>query len=314
MGAGPEKLIGVYMDRSIDMVVALLAVLKSGAAYVPLDPKYPKERLAWVLEDTRAPIVLTDSTLLKSLPIHPCEIVCVDDPELWRSGEALGERPGGAERAAPSRLAYVLFTSGSSGRPKGVMIEHGNVLNFFAGMDRALDFESGSRKTLRQKTLRQKTWLAVTSISFDISVLELLWTLSRGFKVVLHKEDREEARAASRARSPQNGLQPVLFFGERRRRGRRPVPAADGRREVRRPARVRGGVDSGAALPRIRRLVPECGIDQRGHRGGDQRVYRFAPAAWCFRCTIRFAWRRSGRWWTISPADAWGCLSPPAGT
>lgn len=185
LGAAPEKLVGIYMDRSLDMVIALLAVLKSGAAYVPLDPKYPKDRLAWVLEDTRAGIVLTDSTLLKSLPIHPCEIVCVDNPELWRSAafEQLDE--GVARSGDPSRLAYVLFTSGSSGRPKGVMIEHGNVLNFFAGMDGALEIKSGS----------QKTWLAVTSISFDISVLEILWTLSRGFKVVLHKEEREERAA-----------------------------------------------------------------------------------------------------------------------
>ncbi|HEY4361774.1 MAG TPA: MupA/Atu3671 family FMN-dependent luciferase-like monooxygenase [Bryobacteraceae bacterium] len=182
LGAGPEKLVGVYTGRSIDMMVGLLAVLKSGAAYVPLDPEYPKERIAWVLEDTRASIILTDSTLLGSLPIHPCEIICLDSPGLWDSTQTL---PNVWNGSMPSNLAYVLFTSGSSGRPKGVMIEHRNVLNFFAGMDESLDRRKGG------------TWLAVTSISFDISVLELFWTLSRGFKVVI---DSAEQRASARNR------------------------------------------------------------------------------------------------------------------
>ena len=182
LGAGPEKLVGVYAGRSIDMMVGLLAVLKSGTAYVPLDPEYPKERIAWVLEDTRASIILTDSTLLGSLPIHPCEIICLDNPGLWDSTQTL---PNVWNGAMPSNLAYVLFTSGSSGRPKGVMIEHRNVLNFFAGMDESLDYRNGG------------TWLAVTSISFDISVLELFWTLSRGFKVVI---DSGEQRASARNR------------------------------------------------------------------------------------------------------------------
>ena len=174
LGAGPDKLIGVCLERSLQMMVGLLAVLKSGSAYVPLDPAYPKERLGWMLEDTRAAIVLTQSSLLASLPIHPAEIVCIDQ-EGWRDENIEAANVVGC--ANPNNLAYVLFTSGSSGRPKGVMIEHRSVMNFFTGMDRVL----GGR--------RNGTWLAVTSISFDISVLELFWTLCRGFKVVLHKQD-----------------------------------------------------------------------------------------------------------------------------
>jgi natural product biosynthesis luciferase-like monooxygenase protein len=173
LGCGPDRLAGIYMERSLEMVVALLGVLKSGAAYVPLDPKYPRDRIAWVLEDTRVPVILTQSALVGSLPIHPCQLVLLDDAELWAESGAVANEPSGA---APHNLAYVIFTSGSNGRPKGVMIEHRNVLNFFAGMDESLDFRSAG------------TWLAVTSICFDISVLELFWTLSRGFKVIVQKE------------------------------------------------------------------------------------------------------------------------------
>ncbi len=186
LGCGPETFVGVYMERSIEMIVGLLGVLKSGAAYVPLDPKYPKERTGWMLEDTRATVILTQHSLLSSVPLHPCEIICLDNPELWdASVPALSDGESGA---ASRNLAYALFTSGSSGRPKGVMVEHRNVVNFFAGMDEALGFRTGG------------TWLAVTSISFDISVLELFWTLSRGFKVVIQKEEDRILPAAPCAR------------------------------------------------------------------------------------------------------------------
>jgi natural product biosynthesis luciferase-like monooxygenase protein len=182
LGSGPEQLVGVYTERSIEMVIGLLAVLKAGAAYVPLDPKYPKQRLAWVLEDTQVPVVLAQRALVSSLPCHPCEIVCLDDPRLWDDRPEYLANP--TSSASPQSLAYILFTSGSNGRPKGVMIEHRNVTNFFAGMDSSLDLR------------KPGTWLAVTSISFDISVLELFWTLSRGFKVILHKEQELTPSAA----------------------------------------------------------------------------------------------------------------------
>ena len=172
-GAAPERLVGVFLSRSSDLVVALLAVLKSGAAYVPMDPAFPRQRLAWMLEDTQATVVVTERALADALPVAGgTQIVLVDaDGETEASSNLTGD-------AQPTDLAYVIFTSGSSGRPKGVMVEHRNVTNFFTGMDHSLGFSEPG------------TWLAVTSISFDISVLELFWTLTRGFKVVVQEDMR----------------------------------------------------------------------------------------------------------------------------
>ena len=172
-GDGPETLVGVALERSLDMVVSLLAILKAGGAYVPLDPTYPQERWSHVVEDSRVALVLTDSSLLSRL--HDCtpKVVCLDSawPEIDR--EPTREVKSGVR---PDNLAYVIYTSGSTGKPKGVMVEHRNVMNFFAGMDERIGTDPG-------------VWLAVTSISFDISVLELFWTLARGFKVVLVKDE-----------------------------------------------------------------------------------------------------------------------------
>ena len=110
-GVGPESYVGIFAERSIEMVAGLLATLKAGAAYVPLDPKYPRERIGWMLEDTRATVVLTQEALLKSLPLHANEIISLDNPPLWDgSNQSLAEGAGGATSA---NLAYVLFTSGS---------------------------------------------------------------------------------------------------------------------------------------------------------------------------------------------------------
>ncbi len=163
---------GLYVERSLEMLIGLLGVLKAGAAYVPLDPKYPKERIAWVLEDTQVPVILTQRALVSSLPSQTGRVICLDDPDLWLVKPPPSEPAG----VTPRNLAYVIFTSGSNGRPKGVMVEHRNVVNFFTGMDESLAFQTPG------------TWLAVTSICFDISVLELFWTLSRGFKVIIQSE------------------------------------------------------------------------------------------------------------------------------
>jgi natural product biosynthesis luciferase-like monooxygenase protein len=155
MGVKRGDLVGIKVPRSIEMLVSLLAVHKAGAAYVPLDPTYPAERLEFMAEDARLRVLLTHDTV--------------------RSALSGSDAPVGNLEVAgsPEDLAYVIYTSGSTGKPKGVMVEHRNVVNFFAGMDQRLGTDPG-------------VWLAVTSISFDISVLELLWTLARGFTVVLH--------------------------------------------------------------------------------------------------------------------------------
>jgi natural product biosynthesis luciferase-like monooxygenase protein len=188
-GAGRDRIVGIFMKRSVEMMIALLGTLKSGAAYLPLDPSFPAERLGWMLEDTRAPIVITQRDLEKALPhAAGARVLSLDGPE---QAELRAEPSGNpANEIQPQDLAYVIFTSGSTGRPKGVMIEHRNVTNFFAGMDDSLQFREAG------------TWLAVTSISFDISVLELFWTLARGFKVVIQEEawsapERDRAPAAT---------------------------------------------------------------------------------------------------------------------
>jgi natural product biosynthesis luciferase-like monooxygenase protein len=194
-GVGPEELVGICVERSIEMVVAMLAVLKAGGAYVPLDPAYPRERLGVMLDDAGARVLISQRALAHTLPGH-VHTVLMDDHALQHSGA----RPTASARLTPNNLAYVIFTSGSTGRPKGVMVEHRNVCNFFVGMDEVLGTEPG-------------VWLAVTSISFDISVLELLWTLCRGYKVVIQEEgDRASLLDAQRGGAPQGAMGFGLFY------------------------------------------------------------------------------------------------------
>ncbi|MDZ4760314.1 MAG: LLM class flavin-dependent oxidoreductase, partial [Alphaproteobacteria bacterium] len=191
-GVGPEALVAVCVERSLDMVATLLGVLKAGGGYVPLDPAYPRERLQMMLEDSRATILVTQRRLVDRLPTHGAGVLCVDD--LVRQEIPSGELPGQA--ASPDNIAYAIFTSGSSGRPKGVMVTHSNVANFFAGMDATLGTRPG-------------VWLAVTSISFDISVLELFWTLTRGFEVVIQAES--DHASLSRPPAPAASSEPMAF-------------------------------------------------------------------------------------------------------
>ena len=191
-GVGPDVLVGLSVTRSLDMLVGLLGILKAGGAYVPLDPSYPQERLAMMLEDSRATLVVTQSNLVDQLSDTNARLVLIDRAPASES--MVMENPDSGVR--PHNLAYVIFTSGSTGRPKGTMIEHRNVANFFAGMDDVVGPTPG-------------VWLAVTSISFDISVLELFWTLSRGFEVVIAPEQDR----ASLERRERNTARPVGSMG-----------------------------------------------------------------------------------------------------
>lgn len=172
-GMSPGSIVGVHVARSLDLSVATLGVLKAGGAYLPLDPEFPAERLALMLEDSGVERVITQGALAASLPPLPGGVVRIDDD--WPSVSAQSaSRP--AFEVDSSDLAYVIYTSGSTGRPKGVLIQHRNVVNFFAAMDAVIDHDPAG------------VWLAVTSLSFDISVLELFWTLARGFTVVLYSD------------------------------------------------------------------------------------------------------------------------------
>ncbi len=194
MGAGPDVLVGVYVTRSIELMVATLAVLKAGAAYVPLDPAFPGDRIAFMIQDSAMPIVVTQRSLQASLPDCEAAQLVLDDFDF----SATVERSSCS--AEPGNLAYVIYTSGSTGLPKGVMLEHRNVVNFFVAMDAAVP---GAAQD-------QRTWLAVTSLSFDISVLELFWTVNRGFKVVIH--DEAASRASDQTAAPDRVLDMGLFM------------------------------------------------------------------------------------------------------
>ncbi len=174
LGARPDTLVGLYMGRSCELVIGALAILKSGAAYVPLDPAYPRDRIALIIEDSGLDIVLTDTKHAMEVPAPGARIVAIDD----KGQDGSTARP--TSEAKSESLAYVIYTSGSTGRPKGVMVEHSNVSNFFAGMNERVPVPED----------RQPVWLAVTSLSFDISVLELFWTLTHGFAVVVHVDDK----------------------------------------------------------------------------------------------------------------------------
>ena len=185
LGVGPEVLVGVCMDRSIELLVALLGILKAGGAFVPLDPEYPRERLAFMLDDTRAPVILTRQPLRDRTLAAPREdkrhVLCLDAD--WPT---IAAHPD-ADLARPSRpedSAYVIYTSGSTGTPKGVLIPHAGLANHIHWLTDAL------RLTAADRVLQK------TSISFDASVWELLAPLHVGAPVVLAKPDEHRDMVA----------------------------------------------------------------------------------------------------------------------
>jgi len=199
VGVGPDSLVGVSVERSVDLIVAVLAVLSAGGAYVPLDPAYPADRLRHMIADSGLRVIICNESRRGRLPL-PIDgvdrtIVAVDS-QIADSSVAL------TSTVQPHNLAYCIYTSGSSGTPKAVLVEHRNVANLFAAMDAVIargDHETGRDDTGRDDTGRDDTWCAVTSLSFDISVLELLYTLARGIRIVLFVPDPHLTRATRKA-------------------------------------------------------------------------------------------------------------------
>ena len=181
LGVGPEVLVGIHMEPSLEVVVGLLGVLKAGGAYVPLDTTYPSERLAFMLEDTKVSVLLTQTQLVNGLPEHNATAICLDSA--WETGSGQSEEHP-ASGVSAQNLAYVIYTSGSTGRPKGVQIPHRAVVNFLASMQRKPGLGGDDRL------------LSVTSLSFDIAGLELYLPLMVGATVILG--DRAHALDASR--------------------------------------------------------------------------------------------------------------------
>ncbi|MBL8859733.1 MAG: LLM class flavin-dependent oxidoreductase [Planctomycetes bacterium] len=192
LGAKRGEFVGVCLERSVNLVVAVLAVMKSGAAYLPLDPSFPEERTRFMLSDSRARLAIASAGTVERVATGCKDIVRID-----ADSAQIEAHPSQRieSDALPGDLAYVIYTSGSTGQPKGVMVEHGNVLNFFTGMDERIPHDPPG------------TWLAVTSLSFDISVLELVWTLARGFHVVVNS-----SKVASHAAAARKDVDFSLFY------------------------------------------------------------------------------------------------------
>jgi amino acid adenylation domain-containing protein len=174
MGAGHETLVGIYLARSFEMIVSVLGVLKSGAAYVPLDTEYPRERLAYIIDDAELSVILTASHLVETLPENKARVVCLDKdwPEVAQESEANPH-----SHVSPDNLAYLIYTSGSTGKPKGVMITHRSVCNRMLW-----------GQTLHPYTETDRI-LQITSICFDVSVFEFFGTLINGAQLVMPAAD-----------------------------------------------------------------------------------------------------------------------------
>jgi amino acid adenylation domain-containing protein len=164
-GATRGRRVGIYLERSLEMMIALLAVQKTGAAYVPLDPAYPPERIRLTLEDAQAPVIVSSEALISSLPSDNAKVVCIDSE--W-SQVAREKTANLQSEATPEDLIYVIFTSGSTGRPKGVQVPHRAVANLLAYMGRELRMGAGD------------VFPALASFAFDMSIPELYLALVTG--------------------------------------------------------------------------------------------------------------------------------------
>ncbi|HEX2224420.1 MAG TPA: MupA/Atu3671 family FMN-dependent luciferase-like monooxygenase, partial [Thermoanaerobaculia bacterium] len=206
LGVRPGDRVGICVERSTSLVAALLGTLKTGAAYVPLDPVYPEARLALMVEDAELAAVVTRSSLIARLGERGAGVPAVfldggPDADRGAVSEPVPPPPAELDLELP---AYVMYTSGSTGKPKGVVVTHANVKRFFDAMNVELPVErdaEGSPGTL----------LAVTSISFDISVLELFWTLARGFRVVIQDEAPSRKTVSAVTTAPAAATRPLDF-------------------------------------------------------------------------------------------------------
>ncbi|ELS00507.1 amino acid adenylation enzyme/thioester reductase family protein [Xenococcus sp. PCC 7305] len=175
VGVEPETMVGIYMDRSVEMIIAVLGVLKAGGAYVPLDPIYSSERLEFILNNMQLPVLLTQPWLQKNLPEHQAKVICLDSS--WKNivQESQSNLPN---KATSQNLAYVIYTSGSTGTPKGVMVNHSSLVNAYLGWE--------DRYLLRSVATSH---LQMASFSFDVFTGDLVRALCSGGKLVLCPRD-----------------------------------------------------------------------------------------------------------------------------
>ncbi|MCC6489182.1 MAG: amino acid adenylation domain-containing protein [Candidatus Hydrogenedentes bacterium] len=173
-GVGPETMVGLCLERSVDMVAGLLGILKAGGAYVPLDPAYPPDRLAFMIRDAQVPLLLTQESLLPLVPEERVRVICLD-----RDWSAIARHVGDnlAVSPAPEHLAYVIYTSGSTGQPKGALLEHRGLCNLVEAQTRAFGVTEDSRV------------LQFASLSFDASVSEVFMALCKGATLCLAQQE-----------------------------------------------------------------------------------------------------------------------------
>ncbi|AUT03205.1 non-ribosomal peptide synthetase [Nostoc sp. CENA543] len=170
LGVKPETLVGVCLERSLEMVVSLLGILKAGGAYVPIDPEYPQERIAYMLEDSQIKVLLTQEKLVNTIPENQSQTIYIDTE--W---EKISTQPNTNPQSdiQPDNLAYVIYTSGSTGKPKGAMNTHKGICNRLLWMQET--YQINSTDSVLQKT----------PFSFDVSVWEFFWTLLTGARLVM---------------------------------------------------------------------------------------------------------------------------------
>ena len=191
LGVGSEVLVGLCMERSLEMIVGLLGILKAGGSYVPLDPTFPAERIAFMLEDAQVPVLVTQQHLITQLPNHGAKVVCLATPETLLAQQS---ETNLLPVSTSANLAYVIYTSGSTGRPKGVQILHRAVVNFLMSMRKQPGLTADD------------TLLAITTLSFDIAGLELFLPLIVGARLIIASRDvvtsgRALAETLSRSRT-----------------------------------------------------------------------------------------------------------------
>jgi surfactin family lipopeptide synthetase A len=174
LGVKPEVMVGICVERSVEMIVGLLGILKAGGAYVPLDPAYPQDRIAYMLEDSQVSVLLTQQRLVADLPEHP-QVICLDTDWAAIATQPATEVNSGVQA---NNLAYVIYTSGSTGKPKGVLVQHQGLVNLALAQIQVFDVHADSRV------------LQFASFSFDASISEVVMTLCIGAS--LHLAQRED--------------------------------------------------------------------------------------------------------------------------
>ncbi|MEA5602482.1 amino acid adenylation domain-containing protein [Nostoc sp. UHCC 0252] len=188
-GVKPEVLVGLCMQRSMEMIIGLLAILKAGGAYVPIDPTYPQQRLEMLLNDAQVSVLFTQNYLQGKLPAHTAKVICLDDVH-WQSG--ISENP--VNQTTPTNLAYVIYTSGSTGIPKGVAIQHQSLVNFVQAAIAEYQIQPQDRI------------LQFASISFDAACEEIFPCLVNGATLVLRTDEMLVSIKAFNEKCQQHGV------------------------------------------------------------------------------------------------------------